>query len=115
MKTKKPEIKHILNTWALVGYGATGVLLYAHALEHGQVTPVTALLWITEVIAPATVGVPLLGDTVRTGWLPAAAAAMAAAVGAAAVLAGSPAQRQTATPVPAGNDRQGPAPGSTRQ
>jgi hypothetical protein len=84
--------------WALAGYAVTGALLYAHALEHGQAAPVTALLWISEIVVPAPVGVLLLGDTVRTGWYPAVAVAAAVAVGAAAVLAWSPAHRQAAAP-----------------
>lgn len=77
--------------WALAGFGVTGTLLYAYALEHGQVGPVTALLWIAEVIAPAGIGVALLGDTVRAGWSMVAATAVIATVAAAAVLANAPA------------------------
>lgn len=77
--------------WALACFGLTGTLLYAHALEHGQVGPVTALLWIVEVLAPSVAGVLLLGDDVRAGWAPVAVAAVAATVAAAAVLAHAPA------------------------
>ncbi|MEN3358877.1 MAG: hypothetical protein V7637_2859 [Mycobacteriales bacterium] len=73
--------------WALLAYGGAGVLLYANALEHGPVGPVTALLWIAEVAAPSIVGVALLGDTVRPGWTPAAATALLASIAAAAILA----------------------------
>jgi drug/metabolite transporter (DMT)-like permease len=76
--------------WGLAGYGVTGMLLYAQALEHGALGPVTALMWITEVIAPSLVGLLLLGDTVRAGWLPAALVSVLAAVASAAVLAVSP-------------------------
>ena len=48
--------------WALAGFGCTGMLLYTHALEHGPVAPVTALLWTVEVIAPSAIGVVLLGE-----------------------------------------------------
>jgi hypothetical protein len=82
--------------WSLVGFGVAALLLYAFALEHGEVGPVTALLWIVEVVVPAAVGGLLLGDTARAGWLPAAGVAMLAAVGAAAVLAGAPAQSAVA-------------------
>ena len=51
------------------------MLLYTNALQHGQVGPVTAVLWIGEVVAPSAVGLAVLGDSVRTGWtLPAMAA-----------------------------------------
>jgi drug/metabolite transporter (DMT)-like permease len=73
--------------WGLIGFGIIGMLLYAMALEHGDVGPVTALLWITEVIAPSIVGAWLLGDTVRAGWLPVAGVALVAATAAAGVLA----------------------------
>lgn len=82
--------------WALAGFGVTGTLLYAHALEHGQVGPVTALLWIVEVVVPSAAGVVLLGDTVRPGWGAVAAGAVAATVTAAAVLAHAPANAATA-------------------
>jgi drug/metabolite transporter (DMT)-like permease len=76
--------------WALAGFGVSGMLLYAQALEHGDVGPVTALLWIAEVVAPSAAGVLLLHDSVRSGWLPVAALGTAAAVLAAAVLAVAP-------------------------
>ncbi|MDG6101452.1 hypothetical protein Daura_39695 [Dactylosporangium aurantiacum] len=77
--------------WALAVFGVTGTLLYAYALEHGGVGPVTALLWIVEVLVPSVVGVGLLGDTVRPGWGAAAAAAVGATVAAAVALAHAPA------------------------
>jgi drug/metabolite transporter (DMT)-like permease len=82
--------------WALAAFGVTGTLLYAHALEHGQVGPVTALLWIVEVVVPSVVGVALLGDSVRPGWGAVAVIAVAATVAAAAVLAHAPANAATA-------------------
>jgi drug/metabolite transporter (DMT)-like permease len=74
-------------SWGLAGFGITGMLLYAQALEHGAVGPVTAMLWIAEVVAPSLAGAWLLGDTVRAGWLPAALVALVAAVVAAGALA----------------------------
>ncbi|WP_238018909.1 hypothetical protein KZZ52_35740 [Dactylosporangium sp. AC04546] len=81
--------------WALAVYGLTGTLLYAHALEHGAVGPVTAVLWIVEVVVPSVIGVLLLGDTVRPGWSVTAAVAVAATVAAAVVLANAPATAAT--------------------
>src|SRR4051794_11814865 len=57
---------------ALLVFGVTGMMLYANALQRGQVGPVTAILWIAEVIAPSAVAVLFLGDTVRPGWSTAA-------------------------------------------
>jgi drug/metabolite transporter (DMT)-like permease len=78
--------------WALAAYGGIGTLLYAYALEHAEVGPVSALLWIAEVTAPAIAGITLLGDSIRPGWTPAAGAALLATIAAAAVLAGRPRQ-----------------------
>lgn len=77
--------------WALVVFGVAGMLLYAHALQLGQVGPVTAVLWIVEVIVPSVVGVVVLHDTVRDGWAPYAVLAVLATTAAAAVLATAPA------------------------
>lgn len=78
-------------TLALVTFAATGMLLYTNALRNGQVGPVTAVLWIGEVIAPSVVGLLLLGDAVRAGWAAPAALAGLVTIGAAAVLGTAPA------------------------
>jgi hypothetical protein len=83
-------------TAALVVFAATGMLLYTNALQHGQVGPVTAVLWIAEVIAPSAVALVLLGDTVRPGWELRAAVAGAITVGAAVLLATAPVTSTTA-------------------
>lgn len=94
--------------WALAGYAVTGTLLYAYALEHGSVGPVTAVLWIVEVTVPSAVGWVVLGDPVRAGWVPAALTAFAAVVAAAAVLAYAPAYG--VSQVTAGTAARGSAP-----
>lgn len=78
--------------YALAVYGVSGVLLYANALRNGSVGPVTALLWIAEVVAPALVGIWLLGDQVRQGWSAVAVVAVVGIIAAAGVLAGSATQ-----------------------
>jgi drug/metabolite transporter (DMT)-like permease len=85
-------------TWSVVGFGVTGMLLYTHALQHGQVGPVTAVLWIVEVIAPSVIGVAVLHDTVRHGWTPYAVAAVLATTAAAVVLATAPATAAATQP-----------------
>jgi hypothetical protein len=77
--------------WVVVGTGIAGTAAYAAALERGAVGPATALLWAVEVVVPAVVAIPLLGDGVRPGWLIPLAAAIALVVAATVVLAGSPA------------------------
>lgn len=87
---------------ALLVFAATGMTMYAHALQHGQVGPVTAVHWSAEVIAPSAVALLVLGDTVRPGWeLPAAAAGLIT-VGAAVILANAPANQAIAHPTDAG-------------
>jgi hypothetical protein len=77
-------------TAALVTFAAAGMLMYTHALQHGQVGPVTAVLWIGEVVAPSAVGLLLLGDTVLHGWELRAAVAGFIVVASAVVLATAP-------------------------
>ncbi|MDQ1493297.1 MAG: hypothetical protein QOJ23_5811 [Actinomycetota bacterium] len=90
---------------ALAAYGVVGMLAYAHALENGQVGPVTAALWVTEIIVPAIAGIALLGDRARPGWAPVVMVASTMAVAATVVLALSPAQSAGA----AGEECHGPA------
>ncbi|MFG1610176.1 hypothetical protein [Actinoplanes sp. NPDC049265] len=96
-------------TAALLIFAATGMMLYAHALQHGEVGPVTAVHWTFEVLTPSAVAVAFLGDTVRAGWeIPATAAALTT-VAAAALLATAPATGVThAGELPAGS-----SPGTT--
>jgi len=87
---------------ALITFAISGMLLYTNALRQGQVGPVTAVLWIGEVVAPSAVGLALLGDTVLPGWELAAAAAGLATIGAAVVLGTAPASAATAQTDPSG-------------
>lgn len=77
--------------WVVAATGIAGAAAYAAALERGAVGPATALLWAVEVVVPAVVAIPLLGDGVRAGWLIPLAAAIALVVASSVVLAGSPA------------------------
>jgi hypothetical protein len=85
-------------TGALLVFAVTGMLLYANALQRGDVGPVTAVLWIAEVILPSAMALLMLGDTVRPGWdLPATVAGLVT-VAAAVLLASAPANNDTAVP-----------------
>lgn len=53
--------------WALVGYSVVAFLCYGLALSAGSVTVVAAVTFGVETVVPATIGVALLGDGVRTG------------------------------------------------
>lgn len=83
---------------ALLAFAAAGMAMYTDALAKGDVGPVTAVLWISEVVAPSVVALALLGDTVLPGWEPAAVIATLVTVGAAVVLATAPATGDTALP-----------------
>lgn len=78
--------------FAVVAFGAVGLLGYAHALEHGDVATTTAALWVTEIVVPGLIGVVALGDHVRRGWPVPALLAMAVAIACAVALSTSAAR-----------------------
>jgi len=53
--------------WALVAFAGTGLTLYAAALQRGTVTVTTAWLYTAETVAPAVIGLMVLGDHARAG------------------------------------------------
>jgi drug/metabolite transporter (DMT)-like permease len=55
-------------TYALVAAGVLAMLAYSTALQRGTVTQATAPLVVGETVAPALVGLLLLGDEPREGW-----------------------------------------------
>lgn len=55
-------------TYGLLAAGAVALLTYSTALQRGTVTQATAPLVVMETVAPALVGVVLLGDRPREGW-----------------------------------------------
>ncbi|MCD9198084.1 hypothetical protein [Aeromicrobium wangtongii] len=55
-------------TYALVVGGAVAILSYSIALQRGSVTQATAPMVVGETVAPALVGLALLGDQPRPGW-----------------------------------------------
>ena len=101
-------------TAALVTLAVTGMLLYAHALQHGDVGPVTAVHWTAEVVAPSAVAVAFLGDTFRPGWALPATVAGLVTVGAAVLLATAPANHAAARPEPVPARIPPPAPPAPR-
>ncbi|MEU4287334.1 hypothetical protein AB0E63_03860 [Kribbella sp. NPDC026596] len=54
--------------YALILAGGVALLAYSTALQRGSVTQATAPLVIGETVAPALVGVLMLGDRPRPGW-----------------------------------------------
>ncbi|MBG0562620.1 hypothetical protein [Actinoplanes aureus] len=93
--------------WALLIYPVNGMIMYANALQQGEVGRVTAVHWTGEVVAPSVIALTLLGDTVRPGWEPAALIAGVITIAAAVILASAPAATAPAdaVPAPAGDPR----------
>ena len=58
--------------YVLVLAGAVAFLLYSTAMQRGSVTTATAANVVTQTAVPAIVGVLLLGDRIRDGWVPVA-------------------------------------------
>jgi drug/metabolite transporter (DMT)-like permease len=72
---------------AAVGvYGLVAFWLYSLGLDRAPVSTATAPLVVAQTFVPGLVGVLLLGDAVRPGWLPAAITGLVLAVGGAIVL-----------------------------
>jgi hypothetical protein len=67
-------------TYALVGAGAVAFLFFATGLQRGAVTVTTGAMVVGETVAPAAVGVLLLGDRTRPGFAPIAIAGFVVAV-----------------------------------
>lgn len=78
--------------WAVLAYAVLALGLHAFALMRGQVGPVTAAMWATEVLVATVIGAVLLGDHMRPGWTIPAILGIAITLGATVVLARSPAQ-----------------------
>lgn len=82
--------------WALLGYAGLGLGLYTVALSRGAVGPVVAVLAVTETLGPGLLGLVLLGDGIRSGWVFWFVAGLVLALGGVVVLARSPAQASLA-------------------
>jgi drug/metabolite transporter (DMT)-like permease len=81
--------------------GVTALLFYATALQRGSVTTTTAAVVVAETVVPAAVGIWLLGDQTRHGYVPVAFVGFVLAVTGALALArfGEPALTQQPTHV----------------
>lgn len=73
-------------TYALAIAAVVALLTYSTALQRGTVTQATAPLVVAETIAPALVGIAMLGDAPREGWGWVAFIGFALAVGGAVAL-----------------------------
>jgi drug/metabolite transporter (DMT)-like permease len=86
-------------TYALAVGGFASFLFYTTALQRHGVTTVTAAVIIGETILPALVGVIVLGDGTRPGFIPVAVAGFAISITGAVMLArfGEPVPTPTPT------------------
>jgi drug/metabolite transporter (DMT)-like permease len=85
-----PELDDLLAnpaTYALPVAGVVALTAYSTALQRGSVTQATAPLVVGETVAPALVGIIVLGDRPREGWDFVAALGFLLAVGGALSLA----------------------------
>ena len=78
------------STYLVIGYWSVGIVGYVSALSRGDIGAVTAVYLVTQVLIPGTVGIVLLGDPVRPGWLWVLVIGLAAAVAGTVVLAKAP-------------------------
>ncbi|MFD2418689.1 hypothetical protein [Amycolatopsis pigmentata] len=74
-------------TYTVAAAGVLAMLLYASALQRGNVTTATALMVVGETVVPSAIGVAMLGDTTRSGFTPLASFGFVLAVAAAVALA----------------------------
>jgi drug/metabolite transporter (DMT)-like permease len=74
-------------TYALIVAGILGAWCYAAALQRGSVVTATAMVLIGETVPPAVIGLLLLGDHTRPGWLPVAVGGFVVALAGALALA----------------------------
>ncbi len=83
--------------WLIGGFSAVGAVMYARALETrpDAVNEATAWLWTVEIVVPSIIGVLVLGDRVRSGWMVPAAIAVVAAVVATIRISASPSSALT--------------------
>jgi hypothetical protein len=78
--------------WAMLIYAVIALAIHAGALMRGEVGPVTAAMWATEVLVAVIVGAVALDDHMRPGWALPATFGIALTLAATVVLARSPAQ-----------------------
>jgi drug/metabolite transporter (DMT)-like permease len=99
------EPLHLLRdpaSYVVAGGGLIAFLFFATALQRGSVTMTTAAVVVAETVMPALVGVYLLGDRTRHGYVWVAVAGFVIAVAGALVLArfGEPAEGGGVTELP---------------
>jgi drug/metabolite transporter (DMT)-like permease len=72
--------------YAVLVHGALAVLLFAAALQRAPVTAVAGITFAVETVLPAAIGLMVLGDRARAGFLPVAVVGFVLTLGAAIAL-----------------------------
>jgi drug/metabolite transporter (DMT)-like permease len=75
-----------LPAYVLIACGAMGMLLFAAALRHAAVTLVTAVVFAVETLTASAVGLAVLGDETRRGFVVPTAIGFVVALGSAITL-----------------------------
>lgn len=75
-----------LPAYVLIASGAMGMLLFAAALRHAAVTLVTAVVFAVETLTASAVGLAVLGDETRRGFVVPTAIGFVVALGSAITL-----------------------------
>lgn len=86
--------------WAIAVNGFAAMIAFARALQLGSATAVSAVLFTTNTVVPATIGFLVLDDQIRTGFIPAAAIGFVLAVGGAVTVAHFSAHAESPKPDP---------------
>jgi drug/metabolite transporter (DMT)-like permease len=73
--------------YAVIIFGVAAAWFFTASLQRGGVVPATAMMLIGETIPPSVIGVMVLGDSARPGWMPVAYIGFAVAVAGAVLLA----------------------------
>jgi hypothetical protein len=75
------------SVWAIVLNGVAATVVFALALQKGSATTMSAVMFTTNTILPSVIGLTLLGDSIRHGWVVPAAFGFVFAVSGAVALA----------------------------
>lgn len=81
-------------TYLVLGFWVVGMIGYSASLTRGDVGSVTAVFVVTEVVLPGIVGIVLLGDPVREGFVWPFVLGLLVAVAGVVVLARTPPPRR---------------------
>jgi drug/metabolite transporter (DMT)-like permease len=86
--------------WAIVVNGFVAMIAFARALQLGSATAVSAVLFTTNTVVPATIGFLVLDDRIREGFVAAAAIGFILAIGGAVTVAHFSSHAEAPTPDP---------------